>query len=214
MDKDLEVIAIFGARGSGKTVRCKKLLGERKRKRVIVYDLKDEYPFTKVRGATELGKFFKKNWRKSFKVSYVPSAKEKAEHIAELSKVCYAIAKAQKADAQSNLAQNITILVEEMSVSAPNQKYPAGQGGFEFVVNIAREWGVEVIGVSQRPAQANPDFRGNATRSFFYNLSNTLDIKALKGMIGDDANNLKSLQPHEYFEFHRGTIKKGKNKLK
>jgi len=188
MDKDLEVIFVTGGRGTGKTTRVKKLLSDKNRKRIIVYDLKDEYPYKKLKGIREFAKFMKSNWRKSFKVAYVPTAKEKGEHIQELSDLCYILAKAQKADCKTNNAKNLTIVAEEMSLSAPNQKYPSGQGGFEYAVNIAREWGIEIIGVSQRPAQANPDFRGNASK-------------------------LRTMQPHHYLLAQRGVVTSGKNVL-
>jgi len=216
MDTDLEVISVFGARGSGKTTRVKELIKDSRRKRVIIYDLKDEYPLMKLRGISEFAQFMAqddyKKWFGAFNVSYVPGAREKTEHIAELSKLCYALADAQKDDASKGCGGNLTIVVEEMSVCAPNQRYPDGQGGFEYVVNIAREWGIEIIGVCQRPAQANPDFRGNATNNYFYALTDRLDTSAIKEKIGENAEKVRLFKPHEYIHFHHGTIKEGKNK--
>ena len=213
MNKDLEVISIFGGRGSGKTTKARELLADRKRKRVIVYDLKDEYQLQKVYGLAEFAKFMRLNWYKNFKISYVPAAKEKNEHISELSKLCYALANAQQQDSKQGKGANLTILVEEMSVSAPNQKYKEGQGGFEYCVNIAREWGIEIIGVSQRPAQANPDYRGNSSKTYFFALWDALDIKAAQEKLGDKAQSLKSLKPHDFILCDQGQIKTGKNKL-
>ena len=85
-------------------------------------------------------------------------------------------------------------------------------GGFEYCVNIAREWGVEVIGVSQRPAQANPDFRGNATRNYYFHLSDGNDVSAVKSKIGAEAENLKNLKTGEYILFDNGSITQGKTR--
>lgn len=214
MDRDSEVIFISGQRGSGKTTRARALLNDKKRKRVIVYDIKGEYGFKKITGLSELGKFLNGNFRKNFKISYVPEAREKSEQIAELSKLCYALVNAQREEVDKGKGQNLTILTEEMSMCAPNQKYPDGQGGFEYAVNVARDWGIEIIGVSQRPAQVNTDFRGNASLCYYFALADILDIKAVASKVGKDkAEELKSYQPHEYLEFHRGKITKGKNKL-
>lgn len=212
ISKDLEVISFFGARGSAKTTKLKELLRDKKRKRVFIYDLKDEYPLKKIRGRKELWKFLKKNWYKPFKISYVPEAKETRNHIQELSEICYALADAQQKDEAKGKGDNITIVVEEMSVTCPNQKYPNGQGGFPFCVNVAREWGIEVIGVSQRPAQANPDFRGNSTDSYYFFLSKKLDIDAVKGEIGELSNDLKTLKVGEFIRFHRGEVSRGRTK--
>lgn len=212
IDKNLEVISIFGSRGSAKTTKLKELLNDPKRKRVFIYDLKNEYRFKKIRGQKALWKFLKANWNKPFKISYVPEALETPDHIIELSNICYALAKAQQNDEAKGVGNNITIVVEEMSVTAPNYKYPNGQGGFPYCVNVAREWGVEVIGVSQRPAQANTDFRGNATDSYYFALSKKLDVDAVRGEIGKHADDLKSLQVGEYIRFHRGNITRGKTK--
>jgi hypothetical protein len=211
MRKDLEVISIFGARGSGKSTRAKEMLNDPRRKRVIVYDIKAEYPFKKIRGAQEFAKFMRVNWRKDFKISYVPEAKEKPQHIIELSELCYALVHQQEDDYRDKIARDLTLLVEEMSISAPNQKYPVGQGGFEYAVNVGREWGIEIIGVSQRPAQVNPDYRGNASEVYYFALSDGLDEAVAKQKIGEHAAKLKSMQPHNYIKFYRGNIKYGKN---
>ena len=122
MNSNLEVISLFGARGSGKTTQVKALLAEKQRRRVFVYDLKDEYPYKKIRGRYALAKFFKTNWHKDFKISYVPEAREKGEHIAELSDICFKLAAAQKMDYEAKKGGDLTILIEEMSVTAPNQR--------------------------------------------------------------------------------------------
>ena len=214
MDKDLEVISIFGQRGSGKTTKALALLKSQKRKRVIIYDIKGEYPFKKIRGLSNLAKFLKSNFTGNFKISYVPTAREKGEQIAELSKLCYALVDAQRQEVEKGRGKNLTILAEEMSMCAPNQKYPAGQGGFEYAVNVARDWGIEIIGVSQRPAQVNTDYRGNASLCYYFGLADKLDRDAVASKLGKEkAEELMTFQPHEYYEFHRGAIKKGKNKL-
>lgn len=214
MDKDLEVIFVTGKRGSGKTTRVKNLLDNPDRKRVFVYDIKGEYPYKKIHGLREFGQFMRQNFRKSFKVSYVPTAKEKSQHIAEFSKICYKLGDAQRGEYEAGLAQNLTIIAEEMSLSAPNQRYPEGQGGFEYVVNICREWGIEVIGVSQRPAQVNPDFRSNASKNYFLQLADRLDVDAVKQKMGQHVEKLKELKPHEYVLFDNGKITLGKNVLR
>ncbi len=214
MSSDLEVINIFGRRGSGKTTKLKELLKDKKRKRIFVYDLKDEYPFKKVRGRQELWRFLKQNWFKPFKIAYIPTSKETPQHIEELSQICYRFCQAQKKDFDNNIGGNISIVIEEMSVTAPNQKYPNGQGGLNYAVNVAREWGVELIGVSQRPAQANPDFRGNASDCYYFALSDKLDRGAVSEKIGkQQAEDLISFKPHEFIRFHDGVTTKGKNKL-
>lgn len=214
MDRDLEVISIFGQRGSGKTTKAKELLNDAKRKRVIIYDIKGEYPFQKIHGMTNLALFLKKNFTGAFRISYVPVAREKSEQIAELSKLCYALVNAQRLEVEKGRGKNLTILAEEMSMCAPNQKYPAGQGGFEYAVNVARDWGIEIIGVSQRPAQVNTDYRGNASLCYYFGLADVLDVGAVASKLGKDkAEELRSFKPHEFYEFHRGAIRKGKNKL-
>lgn len=214
MDRDLEVISIFGQRGSGKTTKAKELLASKARKRVIIYDIKGEYPYQKIQGMAKLAAFLKKNFTGTFKISYVPDAREVSEQIAELSRLCYALVDAQRQEVEKGRGKNLTILVEEMSMCAPNQKYPAGQGGFQYAVNVARDWGVEIIGVSQRPAQVNTDYRGNASLCFYFGLADALDVGAVASKLGKEkAEELRSFKPHDFYEFHRGAIKKGKNKL-
>ena len=208
MDKNLEVISIFGWRGTGKSTLTKEMLNRPKRRRIIVYDVKDEYAFKKVRGIHNLAKFLKENWYKPFKISYVSGARETPEHIKALSDMCYMICEAQKKDEAKGKGNNITIVAEEMSVSAPNQKYPHGQGGFPYAVNIAREWGVEIIGISQRPAQVNTDFRGNASHCFYFGLNDKLDVDAVKTKLPDQADKLLTLPKYTYFERHNGKVTK------
>ncbi|MGH1403274.1 MAG: hypothetical protein ACRBDL_03435 [Alphaproteobacteria bacterium] len=212
---DQEVIAIFGRRGSGKTTKSIELLEAAHRKRIIVYDIKAEYPFKKLYGRAEFARFMKTNWFKDFAVSYVPNAKEKPEHIRELSNLCYGIAQEQHQNFTEHKARNLTLLVEEMSICAPNQRYKEGMGGFEYAVNLSRSWGVEIIGVSQRPAQVNTDYRGNASQTYFYALADDLDITAAKQKLGKNSELLKELPRHAYFLVDAtGKVISGKNKAK
>lgn len=212
-DTDREVISIFGRRGSGKTTKAKELLNAPERKRIVIFDIKGEYPYTKLSGKKEFAEYMANNWNGSFKVSYVPKAREKNPCIKELSDLCNAISTAQEKDCESGKGKNITILVEEMSICAPNQKTPDGYGGFEAMVNLARSWGVEIIGISQRPAQVNTDYRGNSSQTYYFGLSDDLDIKAARQKLKGMEQELDGLQPHEYFLAVDGKgIIRGRNK--
>lgn len=212
--EDLEVTELYGRRGSGKTTKALELLKHQSRKRVFIYDLKGEYPYKKIYGKAAWARWAKKNWfKEKWKIAYVPDAKEKSEHIAELSEMCYALCSEQKKNVEQGRAQNLTILAEEMSMTAPNQRYKNGEGGFEYAVNIARSWGLEIIGVSQRPAQVNPDFRGNSSQSYFFSLPKKLDRDAVRSTLDEQTDLLKNILPHQYFHVDiAGKVTRGKNK--
>lgn len=205
-------IAIFGRSQSGKSTRARELLESADR--VIIYDTLHEYssPYQVVRSIPELVRSISRHLQiGKYKIALQPSAN--ANHLEQVSLLSRTLFELQEGFKTGLHALDVWLLVEEMSVSVPNVRSRENQA-FVNLVNMGRHYGVSIIGTSQRPAEVSTNFRGNATDTYIFGLSDACDYDAIAAKVGRDwAAKLKSMKTHEYLHHHDGEVVTGKNKF-
>lgn len=149
-------VAILGVTGSGKSFQLRKLIGKKHPRRLLCWspkEVKDNYAqffggAVLCRSIAEVLRIVQKAGRAgAFRIVFVPTLSRKADEAAF--NVFCKIALA---------AENLTIVVEELhSVTTPTNAVD----GWAKLNFMGRAYGVEVFGLSQRPASVDKAFMGS-----------------------------------------------------
>tara|TARA_R110002110_G_scaffold1531_9_gene6858 strand:- start:6939 stop:7607 length:669 start_codon:yes stop_codon:yes gene_type:complete len=195
MIKDAELILVTGRRGSGKSTLTKGLLSGRPK--VVVFDPRREYGgrgVTTCDNRKALIAAMRKGWARGFHIAYVPQAGCEAEELHKLTLICW---QAQSPYESGADPRKLTLAIEEMDLSFPVVRLPNDLNGMTRVVNQGRHVGIEVIGVTQRPAQISKTFRANVSTTYVFPLADEDDQAAmLKKLSRKWSETLRTLQPH------------------
>jgi DNA helicase HerA-like ATPase len=211
--KDAKRIAIFGASGSGKSTLAKQLLKERDY--VIVFDPLMEYAqrtgYVKAETQVELVRQLKRRWfQKRFHIAYCP--RNGADYPRELHEISGILVRLRHAYFSGLDRRKMTLVVEEMNLSYPVSGLKPDMTGFRDLCSRGRHYGVEVIGISQRMAEVNTNFRGNASETYFLRLAEHNDLTAARKVMGPVwVDTLRSLPKFSYLKRSEdGRIEAGK----
>ena len=214
INKDAKIIGVWGGRGSGKSLRVKQMTA--KNNRVIVIDPIGDYAgsgFTSYKTFKGLYEAVKNGWSKGFRVVLDVSHSDNPE--TELLKLSSDLLRIQKPYYEGKDSRKIMLIVEEMSILSPNVTKGKGEKSFLKLNNLGRHYGIEIIGVSQRPAEVSPTFRGNCAEHYFFRLSDQIDFSNVARIVGNkNVEQIRALKTHEYLHFCMGEVKTGKNILK
>lgn len=201
-----QCIFVTGRRGSGKTTRVLELAGQALR--VIAYDPTGEYArgFGWPSAATleELRRLLAPAWRRSFRIAYTPAPPhlERGHFFAEV------IFRAQEPFERGRLPL-LRVILEEMQNVYPVQDLPRDRQGMVTLTNQGRHRGIEIIGVSQRPASVSKNFRDNCAA--IYALAP--GIGAADFMGPRYRAEIERLEPHAWLKFEgAGIAARGKNR--
>ncbi len=209
--KDARMIAVYGRRGSGKSTRVKRITA--RCRRLVVFDPCDEYAreagLKRVTRYQSLLDAIARGWRRGFRVAFVPEPGLEAIQLSDIASILW---KVQRPYELGRDARKLTLVVEEMDLSYPVRALPAEFNGMPRLCNQGRHVGIEIIGVTQRPAQISATFRGNVAESYVFPLAWAEDRNAILAIIGrEHAAALAALRDHEYLHFSAGVVSKGKN---
>lgn len=195
-----KVIAVFGARGTGKSGWIKQHPEVRAAKRLLIWDYMHEYQqiATPVSTLAEALQAMRgKAWRVAYQVDH-----SKQEAAFEL--LCKA----------ARMAGNCTLLVEELAFVTKANKAPAA---WREATLLGRHNGVTIVGASQRPASVDKDFIACADIIHTGRLANIPDAKAVATFLGCDWSELLKLPDLHYLEMdaqkretRRGVLQFGK----
>ncbi len=204
-------IGIYGTSGCGKSTLAKQLI--KSIERIIVFDPMAEYEaqgFTVVKSVVDLLKHSKS---KKFKLAYQMNVD--AKHSDELAKVAQAVFLVQKPYAEGKNFPQMTFLIEEMALSIPNVQNAKSLSYMTNMANMGRHFGINLIGIAQRPANVNTTVRACFTENYFFMMNLMNDIQAVSEFIGKtNANKILQLNRHEAIHYMEGkTIEKHKNIL-
>lgn len=179
--------AIMGVTGCGKTHELKKRLASKKRNRVLIWSPKesiDNYQAlfagsVLTRSVSEVLQIVKKAGRGGFHVVFVPTLNQKKDMAAfdVFCKVAMA-------------AGNLTLVVEELhSVTQPSN----APDGWRKVNFMGRAYGLDVFGLSQRPASVDKAFMGSLSFCHVGRLPHPPDQKAMADVLGVQQAEIASL---------------------
>lgn len=174
-----QFVAIMGATGCGKTTELKKRLAQKKRPRTLIWSPKESldnyaefYPGSVlVRSVSEVLQIVKAAGKRGeFHIVFIPTLNRKKD--TALFDVFCKIALA---------SGNLTLIAEELhSVTTPMQA-PDGWVKINF---MGRGYGVQVFGLSQRPASVDKSFMGSLSFIHAGRLPHPPDQKAIAEVIG------------------------------
>ena len=192
-------LGVFGASGCGKSTKSRELTG--KLTRVVFFDPLQEMPATA--GARvfytlpELKTELKRNFATGFRFAYCPSF---GNEIKELNDLSYFLVALQNGYIAGEHAAQITFVVDELDLGFPSgitQRDP--KNGFAYLCRRGRHYGVNLIGISQRPAQVDVCFRGNCSAIYWFRHNDAIDVDvAIKTLGREYKDTFRKLNNFEY----------------
>ena len=172
-----KIIALMGASGTGKTYCLKQMLLDQKPKRLIIIDPLDAFAefATKVNTfeAIEL-----ETRKKTFKIRYVPrNDKPLIMQMDAIARIAFETG-------------NLWFVIEELNKFT---KSNSASPNWADCTLRGRQFGLTIIGLSQRPAGVDKDFFGNCSFVRSGRIISTGDARAIADVLGvkkDDITNL------------------------
>lgn len=203
--KDAEIAFVVGRRGSGKSTRVAQLI--RPVRRVVAFDPIAEYGGIRCERIGDVRKALAANWGRGFRVSYVPPANYEMQAADELSRL---LQRAQQPYFDGRDDRQITLVLEEADLAYPSSgKAP---GALKALCLRGRHYGINIVAVSQRPTLVHPTLRGNARSWYVLPLDYDDDRREVLAKAGRQyADQLRTLQPHNFFHIRDGAVEAGKN---
>lgn len=184
-------LGIFGASGTGKSYKAKLLTS--KIKRLVIFDPMYEYSGRRFATVGGLMAFARKNYASGFRAVFAPAYASEVVSLDELSRELLSLQKGQK-------GAKITLLVDELDLS-----YPSGvrrispRHAFGFLCMRGRHFGINLVGVSQRPSQVDISFRANLSAVYYFRLAEPADMDtALKNLGREWRVEVQNLKDRQY----------------
>lgn len=197
-------VGLFGASGSGKTCKAKKLVVNCNR--LIVFDNLGEYQGLKFNNIDLLMKAVAVNWASGFRFRFIPPY---GSEIKALDELCKRIIALQTPYNIGRSKAKITLVVDELDLSFPSGiRRTQPRHAFGFMCNRGRHYGVNLIGISQRPSQVDISFRANLSAAYYFRLAEPADIDtALKNLGSEWRSALVELKNRQYLYKADGVVK-------
>lgn len=214
MSKDAKIIGVYGGRGQGKSTYVKAMIGIYPR--IIVFDPMAEYVnesgFKPAYHLTDIQHAMIEGQGKQYRIAYVPP--QGIDYPRALHELCVFLEMAQQPYANNASTQKICVVVEELNLSAPSSPLPSDCQQFVRMCAQGRHFGVEIIGVTQRPKMVMPNFRSLAAEEVIFKISDYDDISAIDRKLAPEwKGQIFNLQVHEFLKVQGSTVTKGKNTL-
>lgn len=211
MTIDATRIGIWGGSGSGKSTRAKEMI--KAARRIVVFDPMDEYQregFKRFSSLPVLGRYIAANL-KAFRCCYVPSPGREAQALHTLSFMLRDLQSGYKSGAHT---AQLHFLVEELNMGFGTNNADKFDG-FAFLCSRGRHFGINLLGISQRPNEVNTRFRGNLEHVYVFRLIDHVDIKSLTAALGTQyAGKINTLAPHDYlYRGLDGVVHRSRNRL-
>jgi hypothetical protein len=188
-------IAVFGARGTGKTAWTIQQLERIQPRRLLVWDFKHDPPLRVIgQGVTSLAELARAAMEPTFKLRYlVDHSKDVQAQFDLFCRICWE-------------AGNLTMFVDELpEVTKANRAPPA----WRRCVNVGRQYTaggqvktLTIIGAGQRPSECDKSFIGNCDVIHTGRLGDIADADKLARSWGMKAGELANLPDLHWREKH------------
>jgi hypothetical protein len=179
--KKAQIIYVCGMPGSGKSLWVKRNID--KDKRVLIWDVNDEYEGLRITTRPQLVKALRGGVHKPLRVRYVPSAVTRVE-FDYWAKAAFMLG-------------NATIVAEETADVTHAGKAPDGWG---MVIRRSRHQRLKVIGITQRPTESDKTTLGNASLIHCCKLRRHDDRVYMAKEMDVPVESVSKLQPLEWLE--------------
>jgi hypothetical protein len=176
-----DIRAVLGAPGTGKSHYTKTEM--RRMKRLVVWDLEDEYEDIEAVPLSKLPAKLHQAGKSGFRFRVIASTDQDKRQV-EFDLFCRTLM----------AIGNLWALVEELRFVTQPSKAPAGWAGITL---RGRKRGIKVIGTSQRPASIDKDFLSSATIIRCGALNYQADRKAVAEVMGIDVGMIEELEGHQ-----------------
>ncbi len=204
--KDARCIAVYGRRGSGKTTLVQSLLADCQR--VVCFDPLGQYArefrWPGAASLQQVHSLVQMGWRDGFRIAYTPAM----DYVGALHSLSLYLWHAQEPYDRGRDRRKLVLVVEEMNLSYPARQLPSDLGGFPRLVLQGRHRGIEIIGVTQRPALVSADFRGMVAESYVFPLGWDEDRRVFGRSL---APAIGALANHHYLRVVDGRAEPGEN---
>lgn len=210
---------VVGRRGSGKSRFVKEKIADQKR--LVIFDPVGEYGRDGIvdfhtAKASELRAHLAAHWNDEFRAAFVPPPSWPMEALHSLGAFLLACQRPYSELADDGLPDDpsnpkpITLVVEEMNLGYPATALPRELYAMPTITLQGRHYGINVIGVTQRPALISKDFRANILRLVTFPLAEVDDADAVLKKIGrEHADELRNLRDYHYLDFANGKVRAG-----
>ncbi|MEW8027427.1 MAG: hypothetical protein AB2766_12645 [Candidatus Thiodiazotropha endolucinida] len=180
-NKQAYIVEVCGGAGSGKSAWVKRQIENERR--VLIWDVNDEYQGVRVTNRRDLINAVKGNKTKTFRIRYVPPEVTQDE----FSFWCDV----------AFIAGNLAAVAEETADVTSPGKAPPGWGK---LVRRSRHQRVKVYGITQRPAESDKTIIGNATLIHCCMLKRAQDRVYMAKEMGVSFEEVNQLKPLEWIE--------------
>ncbi len=197
-------IGLFGASGSGKTTKGRKIIAGLNR--LVVFDPKREWEregkkwlsgFVPVYSYADFCRVLRKKWanKRGFHIVYVPPFGAESDHLSAICATLYA----WQAGYKKTHTAKITLFIDEAQ-----EGIPAGTGrnnpqhGALILARMGRDRGVNMVVASQRITTVDIGIRANLSDYYIFRLAELTDIKAAAEIVRDKQK-LLEMENYSYF---------------
>lgn len=210
MIADARCVFVTGRRGSGKTTYIQHAIEAAPR--AICFDPVGQYArefrWPLARDLQQLNALVGERWRwrAPWRIAYTPDGA--ASPVIELHKLSVYLWHVMLPYERGRDRRKLALIVEEMNLSLPVYALPEDRRGFQRLILQGRHRGLELFGVTQRPALVSADFRSAAAETIIFPLG--VEDHGYRG--ARFRAQIAALRPHEYVRFgDDGTVTTGKN---
>ena len=180
-----DIQAVMGASGTGKSHYVKKLIA--RDRRLLVWDIEDEYPDLPALALSELPAAFAGKKPRRARFVCAADGATRARQFDLFCRIAFA-------------AGNLRLVVEELRFVTTASRAP---DGWSAITLRGRKRGIRTIGTSQRPAQIDKDFLGNCTLLRVGALEYPEDRKAVAPILRRSLEEIAALSGYQALEYRR-----------
>ena len=208
--KDAGITAIWGARGSGKSTKAREIAEQFDCCLALdpIGDWGKEPGWKPVPTLQAMADTITANWQSGFKLAYTPPTGKEAgalHHISEL------LMQFQAGYHSGQHTRKICLLTDEMAEAYSNaHAMREDLPGYKRAILQGRHYGLELVGISQRPQDVAARFRDNAAVTYAFALHDARARAVIGQTIGKEADDLGRFERFDYLRIEAGVVAKGR----